>query len=269
MIKRLPLLINYENAELEAEQIANTNSLDMIQPLSGSCICCSGMDQLRASINSIPERSKGITFIEANGTTDASALMGFLGVGINARFLPPVQISVVDVGNWQQRGEHNDLEANQVQLSALHVLTHTQAVSHERLETVRAQLHELNSVAEAVTASALNDLHLTKLIPTTGDVTALDHHKAHWASCSIDLPALPNASCINAICRRLPDTLLRVKGCAKVGNEVDYTYFERDPNGIIGQRPFRGEPTTGAKLLTVGPGSDPALLKQVVAESLA
>ena len=63
--------------------------------------------------------------------------MGFLGVGLHPRFEPPVQISVVDAKNWQRRArglsdvlgtDHNELEANQVQVSSLVVLTHLERV---------------------------------------------------------------------------------------------------------------------------------------------
>jgi len=46
--------------------------------------------------------------------------------------LPPIQISVVDVKNWQKRSENNDLEVNQIQVSSLIVLTHIENVSIER-----------------------------------------------------------------------------------------------------------------------------------------
>ena len=98
------ILNDYENANMDAQQFSKQMGLNSIKALSGSCICCSGIVELRNIVNRIPERKNGITLIEANGTSDACSLMEFLGVGINDRFLPPIQISVVDVKNWQQRG---------------------------------------------------------------------------------------------------------------------------------------------------------------------
>ena len=88
------VLNDYENANMDAQQFANQFDLKNIKALSGSCICCSGIVELRNIVNRIPEREKGITLIEANGTSDACTLMEFLGVGINKKFLPPIQISV-------------------------------------------------------------------------------------------------------------------------------------------------------------------------------
>ncbi|MEL7006178.1 MAG: GTP-binding protein [Bacteroidota bacterium] len=97
------ILNDYENANLDAQQLMPQMDSKQVMPLSGSCICCSGIEELRSFINMIPERKNGITLIEANGTSDACSLMGFLGVGLNERFLPPIQVSVVDVKNWQKR----------------------------------------------------------------------------------------------------------------------------------------------------------------------
>jgi hypothetical protein len=61
---------------------------------------------------------------------------------------------------------------------------------------------------------------------------------------------------------------MRIKGCTKVAGEPHYTYFERCPDGEVYVRPYRGEPDTGAKLLTIGPGSDQQLLNRVIEQSL-
>jgi G3E family GTPase len=65
------ILNDYENAYLDAQQFIHQAGKKSVVPLSGSCICCSGIHELRDFVNRIPERSNGITLIEANGTTDA------------------------------------------------------------------------------------------------------------------------------------------------------------------------------------------------------
>lgn len=263
------ILNDYENAEIEAQQLTTNNDPSWVQALSGSCICCSGITQLRDSVNRVPERPNGVTLIEANGTSDACSLMGFLGVGIDARFLPPIQISVVDVKNWQQRGDYNDLEENQVQLSSLIVLTHLDKVSKERRAEVVEHVTEINPYARIVTKQDLDALLLTELTPSTNTASKIDHQKTHWASCSVDIPALPSVSCVYDICQNIPESIVRVKGCAQIQGGDDYMYFERIPDGEVIVRPFRGEPATGAKLLTVGPGSDPVHLQDIIKKAIA
>ncbi|WP_350286107.1 GTP-binding protein [uncultured Croceitalea sp.] len=262
------ILNDYQNANLDAQQFIQQVEPKQVKALSGSCICCSGINELRDFVNGIPKRTKGITLIEANGTSDACSLMSFLGVGLNDRFLPPVQLSVVDVKNWQKRGEHNELEANQIQVSSLIVLTHIQNVQKERIALVIKDIQKLNPSAEIINTEEIDISLLPKISPSKNNVDKLDHLKAHWSSCSSDLPTLPNLNCIYDICNALPKSILRVKGCAKIDKKEHFTYFERTPNGEVSVRPFNGIPITGPKLLTIGPGSEPELLEKAIRISL-
>jgi len=262
------ILNDYENADIDAQQLTNRMELKSIQALSGSCICCNGIMELRNTVNRIPERKNGITLIEANGTSDACSLMEFLGVGLNDRFLPPIQLSVVDIKNWQKRGEHNELEANQIQVSSLLVLTHLENTTKNRQALVVKDIKNLNSMAQISTMEDLDISLLPELLPSSNTVKKMEHQKAHWSSCSTDLPILPNIECIHAICKALPQNILRVKGCAMINKESAYTYFERNPDGEVHIRPFNGVPITGNKLLTIGPGSSPEILKKVINLSL-
>ncbi|MDJ0956138.1 MAG: GTP-binding protein [Arenicellales bacterium] len=262
------ILNDYMNADLDAQQISVDIMPRSVKALTGSCICCDGIGELRDCVNSIPARRRGITLIEANGTSDACTLMGFLGVGLEERFMPPVQVSVVDVKNWQKRGFHNELEAEQLKVSSLILFTHLEGVSKERVAQVDTEVRKVNPLASIVTKAELDVLLIPKLKPIEKAITSLDHNKAHWSSCSIDLPDLPNVGCINDICDSIPRTILRIKGCTRVGHDEGYTYFERCPDGQVYIRPYVGSPRTGPKLLTVGPGSEPILLHEAVARSL-
>lgn len=258
------VLNDYENANLDAQQFIGQIASEHIRALSGSCICCSGIHELRDFVNSVPDRTNGITLIEANGTSDACSLMSFLGVGLKGRFLPPIQISVVDVKNWQKRGEHNELEANQIQVSSLIVLTHTENIPLDRLNHVTRELNKMNPLAEIMKMDDIDVSLIPKLAPSKNNPQKFEHLKSHWSSCSTDLPNLPNSNCVYDICNALPETILRVKGCTQIGDEEAYTYFERTPNGKVSIRPFNGVPITGSKLLAIGPGSEPELLEKVI-----
>ncbi|MEO9512314.1 MAG: GTP-binding protein [Flavobacteriaceae bacterium] len=258
------ILNDYENANLDAQQFIEQIESKHVRALSGSCICCSGINELRDFVNRIPKRTNGVTLIEANGTSDACSLMSFLGVGLNDRFLPPIQLSVVDVKNWQKRGEHNELEANQIQVSSLIVLTHTENVPLDRLTFVVKELNKINPSAEIINMDEIDVSLIPKLSPSKNNAQKFEHLKSHWSSCSTDLPNLPNSNCIYDICNAIPEHVLRVKGCTQIENEEGYTYFERTPNGKVFVRPFNGVPITGSKLLTIGPGSEPKLLEKVI-----
>ncbi len=258
------ILNDYENAYMDAQQFTDQLQSNTIKALNGSCICCSGIIELRNTVNRIPERKNGVTLIEANGTSDTCALMEFLAVGLKDHFLPPVQIGVVDVKNWQQRGEHNELEANQIQVSSLIVLTHLDSLTKNAIEIVKNELRSLNPAAQLIPVEALDVSLLPELLPSENKAQQFEHQKSHWSSCSVDLPMLPNIECIYDICNMLPMSMLRVKGCTMVVGDDFYTYFERKPDGEIHIRPFNGVPITGNKLLTVGNGSDPEILNKAI-----
>lgn len=262
------ILNDYENANLDVQQFIEQVDSRSVRGLSGSCICCSGINELRNFVNNIPDRLNGVTLIEANGTSDAYSLMGFLGVGLNERFLPPIQLSVVDVKNWQQRGEHNELEANQVQVSSLIVLTHLEKASENRRTAVMSELKELNPFARIVRMDDIDVSSLPELSPSENIAQELDHQKAHWSSCSIDLPNLPVLKSVQVLCAALPNSILRVKGCTQIGDSEEYTYFERTPDGEVYIRSYNGVPITGAKLLIVGPGSERSVLERAISESI-
>ena len=85
---------------------------------------------------------------------------------------------------------------------------------------------------------------------------------------SSDLPDLPDIECIERICESIPPEILRAKGCTRIGRDEGYTYFERCPDSRVYVRPYHGAPVTGPKLLSVGPGSEPSLLRCAVAHAL-
>jgi G3E family GTPase len=261
------VLNDYQNALLDSQQLLEFLDPSQVNALNGSCICCSGVNELRSQVNSIPKREKGVTLIEANGTSDACALMGFLGVGLNEQFLPPIQVSVVDAKNWQDRGLNNELEANQIQVSSLIVLNHTDGVTSERIERVKGDISYLNPTAKVVLWDELNTDDLLGLNPSKNKPQELDHKKTHWSSCSVDLPDPISSESLKYIMGKIPESILRVKGCTKLDDNEYYSYFERVPSGDVTVRPYHGDLITGPKLLVIGPGSDPELLQNLIQKS--
>jgi G3E family GTPase len=266
--KPFVILNDYENANLDAQDFLKILSPEQINALSGSCICCSGLNELRLQVNRIPKRENGMTLIEANGTTDALSLMGFLGIGMEEHYLPPIQIAVVDVRHWQKREFYNELEANQVQVASLIVLNFIEQVPIERVVEVEQDLRNINPIGKILHWNQLELSMLTELKPVqTESAKKMDHKAFHWASCSVDLPDPINRNRLDQIIQQIPHHILRVKGCTRIGDDQHYSYFERIPSGELFIRPYNGQPVMGPKLLTVGPGSNPTVLNQFILES--
>lgn len=263
------VLNDYQNAQLDAQRLFEFLERSQVQALSGSCICCTGIAELRKQLNDIPQRAKGVTLVEANGTTDACSLMEFMGVGLQEHFHPPVQIAVVDARNWQRRGPHNELEANQVQAASLIFLNHIEQLETRRLHEVRQSIQELNSTAMIQEWNELDPAATLRLLPSDQLVTEMDHSKAHWSSCSVDLPNPMSKHHLHQLLDLLPKSILRVKGCTRLDKEEHYTYFEKTPVGDTSMRPYRGKLVSGPKLLVVGPGSDPQQLERLIVTTRA
>ena len=92
----------------------------------------------------------------------------------------------------------------------------------------------------------------------------MDHQKAHWSSCSVELPSLPSLDHIETICNKISTKILRIKGVTKIEGDEYFTYFERTPDGSVTVRKYNGVPVTGPMLVTIGPGSDPEMLEKIV-----
>lgn len=255
------IIVNdYQSAVFDAQQFVEQLGKEYVSTLDGSCICCTGVTELRSQVNEIPVRPNGVTLIEANGTSDACTLMEFLGVGIDERFAPPIQVSVVSVKDWQRRGFNNELEANQVQASSLILLTHYEKADYLRVQQVKNELCQVNPYARIKKIEAFQSSELLSLQACSNSPQKIDHQKSHWSSCSIDLPDPICRKTFELALQKIPDSILRLKGCTRFDDDEQYTYFERIPNQDIFIRPNRRRPYTGPKLLAVGPGSDPDML---------
>jgi len=261
------ILNDYENAQLDAQDFLKFLGPDQIKAQTGSCICCTGLNEMRLEINNNKQREKGITLIEANGTTDATNLMGFLGVGLKNHYLPPVQIAVVDVRYWQKRSHHNELEANQVQMASLIILNYVEDVPIERVVEVEQDIARFNSKAKKIHWKDLDVTRLPELHPSTTEAVKMDHHKSHWASCSVDLPDPICSKKLHRILEAIPESILRVKACTRLDDSDTYSFIEMVPSGDVFIRPYTGNLVSGPKLLVIGPGSDPKTLEEIIKKS--
>lgn len=258
------ILNDYENAYLDSQDFLQYLSPSEVKALSGSCICCSGINELREQVNNIPKRERGITLIEANGTTDAVSLMGFLGIGMQDHFLPPIQIAVVDARNWQKRGYHNELEANQIQVSSLVILNYADELAIEDRVILEEKVRKVNQSAQILAWNKFDLRNLSYLNPSENIASKMEHGKSHWSSCSINLPESMSYEKVEDLLKSIPKSILRVKGFTRFGDDDFYSYFERTPVGEIFTRPYQGTLIKEPKLLTIGPGSDPEMLKSLL-----
>ena len=144
---------------------------------------------------------------------------------------------------------HNELEANQVQVSSLVLLNHMDGASKERIEEVRKSILELNSSADIQLWDDLDSSSLLNFTPSKNQPKKMDHAKTHWSSCSVDLPD-PIIQTSEICSRFTSENILRVKGCTKLDRDPYYSYFERVPSGEVSVEPYTGDLITGFTIVS-------------------
>ena len=136
----------------------------------------------------------------------------------------------------------------------------------ERVVQVEQDLRAINKKAIISHWDKLDVMSLLKIQPSENKAQQMEHKVAHWSSCSVDIPNPINSDRLSSIIDAIPMEILRVKGCTRVDDNEHYSHFERTPSGEVFVRAYNGTPVTGAKLLTIGPGSDPRFLRELISK---
>lgn len=249
------IINDYANAAVDASSLAKEGRT--VTPLNGNCICCDSLIELIDVLLQIPEAPRRVVLIEANGTTDPTALIEHLLVHpeLHERFAPVLQVAVVDVQRWQKRREHNDLERLQVETASHLLLTREETESEKRVASVRDDIEWFNPKAEWIKRhpfallierlvkqrhSAPRPHERRKASPEAGhhhqhshDHTAPSHdhrhHLAHaFVGLKLGLPEPVSAAKLHLWLKSLPAEVLRVKGVARLTERPDQWFqFQR------------------------------------------
>jgi len=218
------ILNDYENAELDAETIQG--KADTIAPLSASCACCGGFDDLIQLCLAAQKTRSDVLLMELNGTADPVPLLEtFTLLESKLRFWPRWQIAIIDASRFGQRGDYNELELEQLQTASHYVLTHTDRITKSRREEVLLQIRHFNPHASRTNAARIS----THLARTVADATPAifrsevstayrpqthshAHHLSHsFTGCQILLPSPVRTSEIKDWLQALPETVIRAK----------------------------------------------------------
>jgi len=230
------IINDYANARVDAASLKSEGR--SVTPINGNCICCDSIFELMNVLLEIPDSDNRIVFIEANGTTDPTALVEHLLVNpeLRKRFAPVLQVAVVDVKRWQKRHWHDELEHLQVETASHVLFTRTEKESKQRFATVQADIEWFNSRADWITHQPFA-LFLEKLvkekpmasIPHDPQKCRHDHpqedHKHHhsqhalshaFVGLQMELPDPVPAKSFQQWLKTLPPDVLRVKGVVRL-----------------------------------------------------
>jgi G3E family GTPase len=157
------IINDYANARVDASSLKEEGR--SVTPLNGNCICCDSIAELMNVLLEIPIAEGRLVLIEANGTTDSTALLEHLLVSpeLRQRFEPVLQVAVVNVERWQKRHWHNELERLQVETASHIVFTRQETSSAERFAEVRSDIDWFNERGKWIKPEAFA-LEMDKLV---------------------------------------------------------------------------------------------------------
>lgn len=250
------IINDYANARVDASSLAQEGRA--VTPINGNCICCDSVIELMNVLLEIPPAGRRVVLIEANGTTDPTALIEHLLVNpeLRRRFSPLLQVAIVDVKRWQKRHWHNELERLQVETASHILFTREDEVGEERFAAVRADIEwfnpkaawikrqpfalEIERLAEETPeqcfspaphpqASSHEEHDLQHSHPEHTHHDGHRHQLAHaFVGLEIDLPEPMEAEHLHRWLKSLPPEVLRVKGVVRLAEEPDRWFqFQR------------------------------------------
>ena len=127
---------DFENAEVDATRLRSFDA--EVQPINGSCVCCSSLDEFMQTLGGIEVPPGGVLLVEVNGASDLMSLIAAITVRYECRrFTSPLQITMIDAQRWQQRGEHSELQHEQAQTSTHYMITHADGADAAGLSRLR------------------------------------------------------------------------------------------------------------------------------------
>jgi len=291
---------DYANARVDASSLQDEGR--DVKPINGNCICCDSIAELTEILMDIPLMKKRVVLIEANGTTDSTALIEQLLVdpGLQERFSPLLQVAMVDLKRWGNRHWHNELERLQVETASHIQFTYQDSVAPERFLEVRSDIEWFNPKAEWIKppsfASELDRLvSRSGAAPQTSDASVRseaggkrsdggsgeqEHHHEHehdrhqlahaFVGLEIKLPDPMPALHLQRWLKALPGEVLRVKGIIRLAEEPGRWFqFQRvgDINSDATLHALPGNPTVPACAVLIGVQLDKAFIQDALVES--
>lgn len=247
------ILNDRENAQIDQEALHE--SAASVEALTGSCVCCEGMDELYDIILKVSKSGHSILLIELNGAADPVPLMeSFTLLESKFRLHPRWQVCVVDGRQFGHRGYHNGLESLQLETASHYYISHASDLPStaklELIEAIERINPRANSVTAAVIAEALHQaaqknrrhsLTLSKgcddmnvlLEPLKSPLPQLHLHERHqlaheFTGCNIVIPEAVEAARVIKWLEGLPAAVIRAKALVNIVSDLDSRFlYER------------------------------------------
>ncbi|MEN3942316.1 GTP-binding protein [Prosthecobacter sp. SYSU 5D2] len=225
---------DFENAEVDAIRLRSFDA--EVQSINGSCVCCSSLNEFMQTLGDIEVPQGGVLLVEVNGASDLISLIAAITVRYEChRFTSPLQITMIDAQRWQRRGQHNELEHEQVQTSTHYMITHSDGADKAGLKRLHLAVQAASPRATETSADRMAEylrfLCASSRFGSQENTTPLPlclshpaeqpHHHHHederaFTSMRVDLPFVVRRGDLEQALRDLPEEVVRVKGLCRL-----------------------------------------------------
>ncbi|MGC6426533.1 MAG: GTP-binding protein [Akkermansiaceae bacterium] len=268
------ILNDCENALLDQETLRGHAA--GIDALTGTCVCCEGLDELCGMILRASKSQHKVLLIELNGTADPLPLQETFTL-LELKFLlrPRWQVCVIDARHFGKRRQFRELEKLQLETASQYYLSHTRDLTAEELTSLEKEIKEVNSLASPATSTDLsqalsqaiekNNRHALRTGEATSQKTPSHlhsrHHVAHeFTGCNLIFPKIVKTSRIIPWLESLPASVVRAKALLALSTDPNRRHlYERVAMEVsphpIAVRSIDRIPCSG---LFIGPQIDPA-----------
>jgi G3E family GTPase len=255
------ILNDRENADIDRETLRDHT--ESVAALTGSCVCCEGIDILYNLILKLTKSENHALIVELNGTADPLPLQeGFTLLEKKFLLHPRWQVCVVDARHFGQRTQFRGLENLQLETASHYYLSHTSDLNEEKERELELKVESVNAHASRISAYSIAD-YLGQAISKnkrgclaisdedsehwTGKAVGLNksakmhgrHHLAHeFTGCNIVFPDAVEEYQVLAWMEKLPESVIRAKALVTLTTEPDIRYLYERVGMKISPRPI-------------------------------
>lgn len=286
------ILNDRENAQIDRETLRDRSA--SVAALTGSCVCCEGLDELCRMILAAAQTSHKLLLIELNGTADPIPLQEtFTLLESQFQLHPRWQVCVIDSRYFGQRSQFHELEKLQLETASHYYISQTtddqDHREHEkRIKSINPRASRTNATQLAEALSNLitsqrshtlpqslqkqDSAFCPNLLPNSPRPHLHERHQvAHeFTGCNIVFPEAVEASRVLPWLEALPDSVIRAKALISLQSDLDCRFlYERVGSHIsptpIPVRSIDKIPCSG---LFIGPDLQPREILELTREIL-
>ncbi|MEO1857067.1 MAG: GTP-binding protein [Rubritalea sp.] len=275
------ILNDRENAEIDRETLID--HAESVASLTGSCVCCEGMDELYDTVMKVSNSSNQALIVELNGTADPLPLLeGFTLLESKFLLSPRWQVCVIDARSFGKRLRYSELEKLQLETASHYLLSHISELSEENEYALEQLVKSINPQASRTSAIGLaqslkiaadrNTGHAVARLKTeTSDGvwgglsssfvrSANQHDRHHFAheftGCNVIIPEPVSEAQMLHWLQELPETVIRAKALVTLKSEPETRYLYERVGMEISPRPLPVRSVSQAPCSAIFIGAD-------------